>query len=57
MGPFYEIESSSPAALLPSEGRITHTQRTFHITGDEAKLNEITMKLFGVSIEEIKTIF
>lgn len=57
MGPFYEIESSSPAAMLPSEGRITHTQRTFHISGDEPKLNEITMKLFGISIDEIKSAF
>jgi hypothetical protein len=57
MGPFYEIESSSPAAILSSGGSITHTQRTFHISGDEAKLNEITMKLFGVGIEEIKAVF
>jgi len=57
MGPFYEIESSSPAALLPPGGKITHTQRIFHISGDEAKLNPITQKLFGVSIEEIKGIF
>lgn len=57
MGPFYEIESSSPAAILPSEGKITHIQRTFHISGDESKLNEITMKVMGVKIEEIKKVF
>lgn len=57
MGPFYEIESSSPAAMLPSGGRITHIQRIFHITGDEASISEITEKIFGVSIEEIKGVF
>ncbi|HLN56788.1 MAG TPA: DUF6786 family protein [Bacteroidales bacterium] len=57
MGPFYEIESSSPAALLPVGGSITHTQRIFHISGDEAKLSLITQKLFGVSIEAIKGMF
>jgi hypothetical protein len=57
MGPFYEIESSSPAALLNPGEKITHTQRTFHITGEEQELNQITTKLFGVTIEEIKSIF
>jgi hypothetical protein len=57
MGPFYEIESSSPAALLAPGERITHTQRTFHITGDEQELNRITTKLFGITIGEIKSVF
>jgi len=57
MGPFYEIESSSPAAFLKPEEGITHTQRIFHITGDEAKLNLITQKLFNRSIQEIKEVF
>lgn len=57
MGPFYEIESSSPAALLPSGGKISHSQRIFHISGDEVMLSEITEKLFGVSIDNIKSIF
>jgi hypothetical protein len=57
MGPFYEIESSSPAALLNSGEEITHTQRIFHISGDENELNEITEKLFNVSLNDIKTAF
>lgn len=57
MGPFYEIESSSPAALLKPGGSMSHTQRIFHISGDESKLSGITQKLFGVSIEDIKTAF
>jgi hypothetical protein len=57
MGPFYEIESSSPAAILVSGSRITHTQQIFHITGSEDKLSTITEKLFNYSISEIKEAF
>ena len=57
MGPFYEIESSSPAALLPAGGRITHKQRIFHITGSEEQLTRITQKLFNCSLTEIEKAF
>lgn len=57
MGPFYEIESSSPAALLASGEKITHKQRIFHISGDEAKLSAITEKLFYLPISDIKMAF
>jgi len=57
MGPFYEIESSSPAALLAPGEKITHKQRIFHISGDEAQLSLITEKLFNIPISEIKTAF
>jgi len=57
MGPFYEIESSSPAALLAPEQKITHTQRIFHLTGNEKELSKITEKLFGTSISAIKKAF
>jgi hypothetical protein len=57
LGPFYEMESSSPAAMLAPGEKITHTQRIFHITGDEAQLSKITEKLFNVPVSEIKQIF
>ena len=57
MGPFYEIESSSPAALLAPGEKITHKQRIFHISGDEAHLSLITEKLFNLPISEIKQAF
>ncbi len=57
MGPFYEIESSSPAALLAPGEKITHKQQIFHISGDEAKLSSITEKLFNVSVSDIKQAF
>jgi len=57
MGPFYEIESSSPAAMLSSGSSITHSQRIFHITGNEDKLSLITEKLFHITLSEIKQSF
>jgi len=57
LGPFYEMESSSPAAMLSPGEKITHTQRIFHITGDEAQLSKITVKLFNVPVSEIKRVF
>lgn len=57
MGPFYEMESSSPAAMLSAGGEIVHTQRIFHIIGSEDKLTLITEKLFNLSIAEIKQVF
>ncbi len=57
MGPFYEIESSSPAALLEPGQKITHTERIFHLLGDEEQLSRITEKIFGVPIATIKQVF
>lgn len=57
MGPFYEIESSSPAAMLTSGSSITHSQRIFHITGSKENLSKITEKLFAQNLEEIITTF
>jgi hypothetical protein len=57
MGPFYEIESSSPAAFLKPGKKITHTQRIYHLTGEEALLSQITEKLFNVSISDISGVF
>jgi hypothetical protein len=57
MGPFYEIESSSPAAFLKPGEKITHTQRIYHLTGNEALLSKVTEKLFNISISEITGAF
>lgn len=57
LGPFYELESSSPAMALKSGESGTHIQLTFHIEGDAASLNPIITQLFGVTAEEIKNAF
>jgi hypothetical protein len=53
MGPFYELESSSPAADLKPGKKLTHIQQIFHFTGNETELSKITEKIFGVSLNEI----
>lgn len=57
LGPFYELETSSPAAALQPGDSISHTHRTFHLRGSEASLNPVAKALLGVSIDEIKTAF
>lgn len=54
MGPFYEIESSSPAAKLSPGQSLSHIHRTMHLNGDEAALDPIARKVLGVSLAEIK---
>ncbi len=54
MGPFYEIESSSPAAFLRPGEQLTHYHRTFHFSGEEASLDQLAQAVLGVSLEEIK---
>ncbi|MBE0537600.1 MAG: hypothetical protein IH624_18195 [Phycisphaerae bacterium] len=55
MGPFYELETSSPAAALKPGESLSHVHRTFHLQGAEADLDKIAQALLGVSLEEIKT--
>lgn len=57
MGPFYELESSSPAAFLSPDQSMTHLHTTIHIQGEEAELDIIVQKLFNVNISTIKNIF
>jgi hypothetical protein len=57
MGPFYELETSSPAlALKPGETAV-YKQSTIHFEGTEEELNAICQQVFGVSIEEVKAVF
>jgi hypothetical protein len=53
MGPFYELESSSPAAALAPDQSAGHIHRTIHIQGNEKDLNDIAQATLGVSIKEI----
>lgn len=54
MGPFYEIESVSPAAFLKPGAKLVHHHNVYHFTGDEKALNLISEKVFGISLERIK---
>jgi hypothetical protein len=53
MGPFYEIESVSPAAFLKPGEKLTHKHSVFHFTGDEKALNSIALKTLGISLKDI----
>ncbi len=53
LGPFYEIETSSPAAELAPEQGITHVHRTFHFTGEFGPLNALCRGVLGVDLEGI----
>lgn len=55
LGPFYELESSSPAAALTPGASISHVHRTLHITGDMAALDTVARHVLGLSISDIET--
>jgi len=55
LGPFYELETSSPAAALKPGGAISHIHRTYHLQGSEADLDTIAKATLGVTIAEIKS--
>lgn len=54
LGPFYEIESSSPALALDSGASATHVHRTFHFTGETSLLDALARAVLGVSLHEIE---
>jgi hypothetical protein len=57
MGPFYELESVSPAAFLAPGGLEVHRHSVFHFTGQEPALDKISQRVLGVSIGRIKDVF
>ena len=57
LGPFFELETSSPAAALMPGESIQHIHRTFHFNGDVVALDVIANAVLGVSLEEIVRIF
>ena len=57
LGPFYELETSSPAAELKKQESIEHIHRTFHFTGPEESLDYLAKEMLGVDLETIKKAF
>jgi hypothetical protein len=53
LGPFYELESSSPAAALAPGGSMEHIHRTFHLSGPAGDLDAVARAVLGVSLEQI----
>ena len=57
LGPFYEIESVSPAAFLKPGHSLVHKHSVFHFTGDKDELNQIALKTLGISLPDIEAAF
>jgi hypothetical protein len=57
MGPFYELETSSPAAELEPGGSLNHIQYTLHLTGNPNELDKVSLKVLGLSLNEINSAF
>ncbi len=57
MGPFYEIESVSPAAFLKPGATLIHHHSVLHFTGDKTSLDVIAKKILGISLNNIENAF
>ncbi len=57
LGPFYELETSSPAAALKPGGTITHIHRTIHIQGEAKALDPVAKGVLGVGVNTIRNVF
>jgi hypothetical protein len=55
LGPFYELESSSPALPLKSGLSFTHIHTTFHFQGSPEELDDIALRVLGARIIQIAT--
>jgi hypothetical protein len=54
LGPFYEIETSSPALALEPGKSGEHISETYHFQGDRAELDRVAKETLGVSLDEIE---
>ena len=57
MGPFYELETSSPALALKAGESGTHIQSTYHFEGSPDQLDIVVQKLFGVTLNQVASAF
>ncbi len=54
MGPFYELESSSPALSLGPGESFTYTQYTIHFISSPEVIEAVSTRILGIGTEEIK---
>jgi len=57
LGPFFELETSSPALSLAPGQRYTHVQRTLHFVGAESELDRLSRAAINVGLDEVKSAF
>jgi hypothetical protein len=54
LGPFYELESVSPAAFLAPGESLAYTHSVYHFAGDQDRIETLLGRLFGLQIREIE---
>lgn len=57
LGPFYELETSSPALNLEAGGSHTHVSKTYHFTGSREQLDMISKKVLGIDLDDVASAF
>jgi Family of unknown function (DUF6786) len=57
LGPFFELETSSPALGLAPAQQHTHVHRTFHFVGGEAELDRLARATIDVGLDDIRNAF
>jgi hypothetical protein len=57
LGPFYELETSSPAAALAPGASLVHRHRTVHLVGEPAALDAVAKRALGVGLADIAAAF
>src|SRR5262245_8525079 len=57
LGPFYELETSSPALELAPGQRYTHVHRTFHLVGPPADLDRIARTMLKIGLADLTSAF
>ena len=57
LGPFYELETSSPALSLRPAQHYTHVHRTFHLVGPETELDRIARATLKIGLAELTNAF
>jgi hypothetical protein len=54
LGGFYELETSSPAALIKPGVSQVHVHRTLHLVGEQSQLDPIARRALGIGLEEVQ---
>jgi hypothetical protein len=57
LGPFYELETSSPALELAPGQRYTHVHRTFHFVAPSFELDRFAKVTLGIGLDELTRAF
>ncbi|MEM9586929.1 MAG: DUF6786 family protein [Planctomycetota bacterium] len=57
MGPFYELESSSPALALEPGDTATHSQTVLHLYGAPDKLQAVIENKLKVDLTQVESVF